>query len=257
MRSAGRANARRLPAGVAASGRHQRAAVMASLRRARARSGGFSRKPTCCASLSAALRTRRSKRRVDDASASRPRDQRPAESSARTIGAELLGHHAPRLVGILSDPVRQLAVRRDEAPRQVALLLQELARSTTRTVVTASFSSTSTLPPASRSSRDTHGSTVHTASSCLRWNSASWSGFCVGTTWASPPVCVILQAAAHQPGARGDVLRVAELRRRDVSCRGSQPPSSARCRPARRAPSRRSPRRRRRGPLRRASGHRR
>src|SRR5712692_1865439 len=45
--------------------------------------------------------------------------------------------------------------------------LRNLARAT-RTVVTASFSSTKTLPPPSSSSRDTQGSTVHTASSPLR-----------------------------------------------------------------------------------------
>src|SRR5215467_397620 len=73
----------------------------------------------------------------------------------------------------------------------------------TNTVVTTSHSSTRTLPWASNSKRDTHGSTVQTASSCFCLKSTNWSGLAVGRTYASPPLCVIFRPPATSQ-ARAD-----------------------------------------------------
>ena len=73
---------------------------------------------------------------------------------------------------MVPNPIRQLGMGCGEPGNEIRWLPRNLALDTS-TVVTASRSSTRTLLPASISSRDTHGSTAQTASSCFCWNSVS------------------------------------------------------------------------------------
>ena len=104
------------------------------------------------------------------------------------------------------------------ASHVVAALLRGSGRSTTRTVVSASgLVDAAPCLPASSSSRETQGSTVQTPSMSPFAKRSRWAAFAIGMTVTSPPVSRDPQPARGQPGARGDVLRVAELRGRELS----------------------------------------
>ena len=78
-------------------------------------------------------------------------------------------------------------------------------------------SSTSTLPPPSWIRRVPHGSGTHAPSMAPDLNVSSVCALSCGTTDTSPPPCGVgLETLLFQPIAQRHVLRVAELRRRDL-----------------------------------------
>ena len=135
---------------------------------------------------------------------------------------QLLAHHALRLRRICLDPLGQFAMRRDESAHQIALACagtSTRADQHGRDRVASPRPAPCRRPPSRAATPTARRSTPRRAASLEQHELV---GICGRQHLRVAAGLRDLQAARRKPGARGDVLRVAELRRARSSCRGNR-----------------------------------